>query len=122
MPPCAPDAASAPSAEAGTIKLVICDDNLTVGSVATAADITFYPKFSPDRHSYVVHVADDVSEVVLKGIYPRPIEMSHSDATRRPAGRTWPSTAAPPTCRAACRAAGPRRATTVETALPPTSG
>ena len=83
-PPCELGARGAAAAEAGTIKLVMCDDNLTIGVAATAADITFYPRFSPDRHSYVVHVADDVSEVVFKGLYNPRSEMEHSDVIQRP--------------------------------------
>lgn len=82
--PCELGARGTPSAEAGTIKLVMCDDNLTIGGVAAAAGITFYPRFSPNRHSYVVHVSDDISEVVLKGLYSPRTTMEHSDAIQRP--------------------------------------
>jgi hypothetical protein len=64
MPACAGDAGQAP--EAGTIKFAMCPDQLTLKSATTASDITFYPAFRPDRHDYVVHVADGVSEVRLK--------------------------------------------------------
>ena len=69
LPQCVPDAARAATAEAGAIKFVLCPDHLQIESVATASDITFYPSFSPDRHSYVVHVADSVSEVRFEAIY-----------------------------------------------------
>ena len=69
LPPCVPDPARAATAEAGAIKFVLCPDHLTIESVATASDITFYPAFSPNRHSYVVHVADSVSEVRFEAIY-----------------------------------------------------
>jgi hypothetical protein len=64
LPACAAGAGQA--AEAGTIKFAMCPDHLTLKSATTASDITFYPAFSPDRHDYVVHVADGVSEVRLK--------------------------------------------------------
>ncbi|WP_419847554.1 fibronectin type III domain-containing protein [Candidatus Poriferisocius sp.] len=64
MPACAAGGGQAP--EAGTIKFAMCPDHLTIQSATTASDITFYPAFSPDRHDYVVHVADGVSEVRLK--------------------------------------------------------
>lgn len=65
LPACVPDTAR-PAPEAGTITFAMCPDHLTIKSATTASDITFYPAFSPDRHSYVVHVADGVSEVRLK--------------------------------------------------------
>ena len=64
LPACAAGGGQAP--EAGTIKFAMCPDFLTIKSATTASDITFYPAFSPDRHDYVVHVADGVSEVRLK--------------------------------------------------------
>ncbi|WP_419847556.1 fibronectin type III domain-containing protein [Candidatus Poriferisocius sp.] len=74
LPPCVPDAARAATPEAGVVKFVMCPDHLQIESVATSSDITFYPEFSPDRHSYVVHVADSVSEVrfeaIFRTIYP----------------------------------------------------
>ena len=74
LPPCVPKPARAATAEAGVIKFVMCPDHLQIESVATSSDITFYPEFSPDRHSYVVHVADSVSEVrfdaIFRTIYP----------------------------------------------------
>ena len=74
LPPCVPKASRAATPEAGAIKFVMCPDHLQIESVATASDITFYPEFSPDRHSYVVHVADSVSEVrfdaIFRTIYP----------------------------------------------------
>ena len=69
LPPCVPDAARAATPQAGAIKFVMCPDHLQVESVATSSDITFYPEFSPDRHSYVVHVADSVSEVRFDPIF-----------------------------------------------------
>ena len=69
LPPCVPDEARAATAEAGVIKFVMCPDHLQIESVATASDITFYPAFSPDRHTYVVHVADSVSEVRFDPIF-----------------------------------------------------
>ncbi len=69
LPPCVPDTARAATAEAGAIKFVLCPDHLQIESVATASDITFYPAFSTDRHSYVVHVADNVSEVRFEAIF-----------------------------------------------------
>ncbi len=69
LPPCVPDAARAATPEAGVIKFVMCPDHLQIESVATASDITFYPAFSPDRHSYVVHVADSVTEVRFDPIF-----------------------------------------------------
>ena len=51
------------------VKFVMCPDHLKIESVATASDITFYPAFTPDRHSYVVHVADSVSEVRFEAIF-----------------------------------------------------
>ena len=74
LPPCVPKAGRAATAEAGVVKFVMCPDHLQIESVATSSDITFYPEFSPDRHSYVVHVADSVSEVrfdaIFRTIYP----------------------------------------------------
>ncbi|WP_419847558.1 fibronectin type III domain-containing protein [Candidatus Poriferisocius sp.] len=69
LPPCVPDAGRAATAEAGVVKFVMCPDHLQIESVATSSDITFYPEFSPDRHSYVVHVADSVSEVRFDPIF-----------------------------------------------------
>ena len=69
LPPCVPDAARAATPQAGVIKFVMCPDHLQIESVATASDITFYPAFSPDRHSYVVHVADSVTEVRFDPIF-----------------------------------------------------
>ena len=64
LPACAAGAGGTP--EAGTITFAMCPDFLTIKSATTASDITFYPAFSPDRHNYVVHVADSVSQVWLK--------------------------------------------------------
>ena len=64
LPACAAGAGGTP--EAGTITFAMCPDHLTIKSATTASDITFYPAFSPDRHNYVVHVADSVSQVWLK--------------------------------------------------------
>ena len=64
LPACAAGAGGTP--EAGVITFAMCPDFLTIKSVTTASDITFYPAFSPDRHNYVVHVADGVSQVRLK--------------------------------------------------------
>ena len=69
LPPCVPDTARAATAQAGVIKFVMCPDHLQIESVATSSDITFYPAFSPDRHTYVVHVADSVSEVRFDPIF-----------------------------------------------------
>ena len=69
LPPCVPDTARAATPQARTIKFVMCPDHLQIESVATASDITFYPAFSPDRHSYVVHVADSVTEVRFEAIF-----------------------------------------------------
>ena len=46
-PPCVPTAARAATAEKGKIKFVICDDNVTVESVATTSDIIFSPGQPP---------------------------------------------------------------------------
>ena len=69
MPPCRQDAEATPEPQppSGTIAFVLCDDDLTIESVATASGITFYPAFSPDRHNYVVHVADSLEEVKITG-------------------------------------------------------
>ena len=45
----------------------MCEDHLTVESVSTDSDVTFYPEFSPDRHHYVVHIADSVTELKIYG-------------------------------------------------------
>ena len=67
MPPCEPDPARKPAPRPGVIAFIMCEDHLTVESVSTDSDITFYPEFSPDRHHYVVHVADDVTELKVTG-------------------------------------------------------
>ncbi|MCY4423853.1 MAG: fibronectin type III domain-containing protein [Acidimicrobiaceae bacterium] len=69
LPPCVPDAARAATPQAGMIKFVMCPDHLTIESVAAPSDFTFYPEFSPDRRNYVVHVADDVSEVGFEALF-----------------------------------------------------
>jgi len=69
LPPCVPDTARAATAQAGMITFVMCPDHLTIESVAAPSDFTFYPEFSPDRRNYVVHVADDVSEVGFETIF-----------------------------------------------------
>ena len=69
LPPCVPKPARAATPQAGVVKFVMCPDHLQIESVATSSDITFYPEFSPDRHSYVVHVADSVSEVRFDPIF-----------------------------------------------------
>ncbi len=73
-PTCVPKAARAATAERGKIKFVMCDDNVTVESIATTSDIIFYPKFSPDRHNYVVYMPDDLTEVrfvaIFKNFFP----------------------------------------------------
>ena len=82
LPPCVPDAARAATAQAGVIKFVMCPDHLQVESVATSSDITFYPEFSPDRHSYVVHVADSVSQVRFDSIFRS--QFPSQESRRRP--------------------------------------
>ena len=67
MPPCEPDPARKPAPRPGVIAFIMCEDHLTVESVSTASDITFYPEFSPDRHHYVVHIADSVTELKVTG-------------------------------------------------------
>ena len=67
MPPCEPDPDRRPDSRPGVIAFTMCEDHLTVESVSTASDITFYPEFTPDRHHYVVHVADSVTELKSAG-------------------------------------------------------
>ncbi|MCY4516111.1 MAG: hypothetical protein OXB99_02600, partial [Acidimicrobiaceae bacterium] len=73
-PTCVPKADRAATAEKGKIKVVMCDDNMTVESIATTSDIIFYPKFSPDRQNYVVYMPDDLTEVrfvaIFKNLFP----------------------------------------------------
>ena len=61
-PRCEPDPDRRPAPKPGVIAFIMCEDHLTVESVSTASDITFYPEFTPDRHHYVVHVADSFTE------------------------------------------------------------
>ena len=61
MPPCEPDPDRRPDPKPGVITFIMCEDHLTIESVSTASDITFYPEFTPDRHHYVVHVADSIT-------------------------------------------------------------
>ena len=90
MPACAAGAGGA--AEAGTITFAMCPDHLTIKSATTASDITFYPEFSPDRHSYVVHVADGVSEVRLKlGQFSWPLFTRGSEGPKLWPGWTYVS-------------------------------
>ncbi len=90
LPACAAGGGQAP--EAGTIKFAMCPDHLTIQSATTASDITFYPAFSPDRHDYVVHVADGVSEVRLKmGQFSWPLFTRGSEGPKLWPGWTYVS-------------------------------
>ncbi|MCY4629444.1 MAG: hypothetical protein OXE75_00925, partial [bacterium] len=79
-----PKAARAATAEAGKIKLVMCDDNVTVESVATPSEIIFYPKFSPDRQNYVVYVPEDLTEVTFEGIFKNLFPAGHDLQYKQP--------------------------------------
>ena len=90
LPACAAGTGQVP--EAGTIKFAMCPDHLTIQSATTASDITFYPAFSPDRHNYVVHVADGVSEVRLKmGQFSWPLFTRGSEGPKLWPGWTYVS-------------------------------
>ena len=67
MPPCEPDPNRQPAPRPGVIAFIMCEDHLTIESVSTASDVTFYPEFTPERHNYVVHVADSVTELEVIG-------------------------------------------------------
>ncbi len=86
MPPCEPDSARKPAPRPGVIAFIMCEDHLTVESVSTDSDITFYPEFSPDRHHYVVHIADDVTELKVTGDFSAGFPAFHNYPDNPPPG------------------------------------